>query len=383
MTGRTVAVEPGLHPGRDWDSSSWVCDPTLAGELARLEGRGRPGRGTGPLLGGGAPVTPGAIDVPVDVPMDVAVVTPVYGNQDTLEELVGRLDAALAGRRWRLRFVVDGSPDGSLAVARALAAGDDRLAVTDLRENVGQHRALTRGLAEEASAHSWVCLDADLQDPPEAVPVLLDRLAAGDVGAVFAGRRGQLRGSGQVGDGPSPPAGPRPDQRPAARRRGVRGPRSGGSGRGGRPPVPQHRRRHRRVGSARGVGAGHAVDQALRPLGVDHLGAGGPVRPDAGLGGAGPRSRSGRRRGRGRGRRRRRRLPSLHDHHRVAPREPLFGHDLQATAGEVAIQGGAGRPVVPHSPADPGGRPTPSTPRGRRPGGSTTSARRPPPMPRL
>ena len=139
-------------------------------------------------------MTPGAIDVPVDVPMDVAVVTPVYGNQETLEELVGRLDAALAGRRWRLRFVIDGSPDGSLAVARALAAGDDRLAVTDLRENVGQHRALTRGLAEEASAHSWVCLDADLQDPPEAVPVLLDRLAASDVGAVFAGRRGSYEG---------------------------------------------------------------------------------------------------------------------------------------------------------------------------------------------
>jgi undecaprenyl-phosphate 4-deoxy-4-formamido-L-arabinose transferase len=35
-----------------------------------------------------------------------------------------------------------------------------------------------------------VCLDADLQDPPEAVPLLLDRLARGDVDAVFAGRRG-------------------------------------------------------------------------------------------------------------------------------------------------------------------------------------------------
>ncbi len=139
-------------------------------------------------------MTPAPIDVGADVPMDVSVVTPVYGNQDTLEELVGRLDAALTGRRWRLRFVVDGSPDGSLGVARALAAADDRLAVTDLSANVGQHRALTRGLADEASAASWVCLDADLQDPPEAVPVLLDRLAAGDVGAVFAGRRGSYEG---------------------------------------------------------------------------------------------------------------------------------------------------------------------------------------------
>ncbi len=127
--------------------------------------------------------------------VEVAVVTPVYGNRDTLEDLVERIDAALVGRRWRLRFMVDGSPDDSLAVARALAAADDRLAVTHLTANVGQHRALTRGLAAEASAASWVCLDADLQDPPEAVPVLLDRLAAGDVGAVFAGRRGTYQSS--------------------------------------------------------------------------------------------------------------------------------------------------------------------------------------------
>jgi nucleoside-diphosphate-sugar epimerase len=33
VTGRQVTVEPGAHPGRNWDTSSWVCDPTLAGEL--------------------------------------------------------------------------------------------------------------------------------------------------------------------------------------------------------------------------------------------------------------------------------------------------------------------------------------------------------------
>ena len=33
VTGRPVAVALGAHPGRSWDSSSWVCDPTLAGEL--------------------------------------------------------------------------------------------------------------------------------------------------------------------------------------------------------------------------------------------------------------------------------------------------------------------------------------------------------------
>jgi polyisoprenyl-phosphate glycosyltransferase len=120
----------------------------------------------------------------------VAVVVPVYGNAETLQPLAARLAAALAGRSWRLRFVIDASPDDSVRVASDLAQGEARIAVTYLTENVGQHRALFAGLAAEPDADAWVCLDADLQDPPEAVPVLLDRLATGDVEAVFAGRRG-------------------------------------------------------------------------------------------------------------------------------------------------------------------------------------------------
>ena len=123
-------------------------------------------------------------------PRPVAVVVPVYRNAATLLPLVERLDAALAGRAWRVRLVVDASPDDSAAVARTLAAADPRVQVTVLERNVGQHAALAHGLALEDGVSAWVCLDADLQDPPEAVPRLLDRLAAGDVAAVFAGRRG-------------------------------------------------------------------------------------------------------------------------------------------------------------------------------------------------
>ena len=140
----------------------------------------------------------------------VAVVTPVYQNEATLAELAARVAAALdgtgperpsergTGRPWRLRFVVDASPDASLAVASGLAASDGRLAVTALPGNVGQNRALLAGLAAEEDAGSWVCLDADLQDPPEAVPFLLERLAAGDVGVVFAGRRGAYESRGRM-----------------------------------------------------------------------------------------------------------------------------------------------------------------------------------------
>ena len=126
--------------------------------------------------------------------MKVAVVTPVYGNAPTLDELARRVASALdqVDVSWTLRFVVDASPDDSLAVAHGLAVADSRLSVTTLTVNVGQNRALLAGLAvaPEGGADAWVCLDADLQDPPEAVPTLLARLAKGDAGVVFAGRRG-------------------------------------------------------------------------------------------------------------------------------------------------------------------------------------------------
>jgi polyisoprenyl-phosphate glycosyltransferase len=145
---------------------------------------------------GGPVAVGGSLGIPAAVA--VAVVVPVYGNEATLERLVERVAGALAGRSWRLRLVVDASPDDSAAVARRLAGRDERVAVTALERNVGQHRALAVGLGQEPDAGAWVCLDADLQDPPEAVPALLDRLAAGDVAAVFAGRRGAYEGPARL-----------------------------------------------------------------------------------------------------------------------------------------------------------------------------------------
>mgnify|MGYP002778981966 CR=1 FL=1 len=120
----------------------------------------------------------------------IAAVAPVYRNAATLAPLADRLAVALTGRDWVLRLVVDACPEGSADEARRLAAADDRVRATVLPVNGGQHAALARGLAAEADADVWVCLDADLQDPPEAVPLLVDRLVTGGLGAVFAGRRG-------------------------------------------------------------------------------------------------------------------------------------------------------------------------------------------------
>ena len=132
----------------------------------------------------------------------LSAVVPVFGNAETLEELHHRLAAALeatAPGAWEVLFVDDGSPDGSLSVLRRLAASDERVGVVVLARNVGQHRAIRAGLAH-ARGRVVVVLDADLQDPPEAVPLLVSRLEAG-VAAVFAGRRGRYESVSRLATG--------------------------------------------------------------------------------------------------------------------------------------------------------------------------------------
>ena len=105
----------------------------------------------------------------------VSIIVPVYNNAPTLRLLTARLAVALAGESYEIVFVNDGSCDDSLAVLRELAAEDVRVKVVALSRNFGQHPATSAGMAR-ASGDELVFMDADLQDRPEDVPLLLKRL---------------------------------------------------------------------------------------------------------------------------------------------------------------------------------------------------------------
>ena len=130
--------------------------------------------------------------------VDLSLVIPVYRNASTLAELVRRTGAALAptGLEYEILFVDDGSPDDAAAVLRELAAAEPRVAALILARNVGQNRALLTGFAW-ARGRLVAVMDADLQDPPEALPALLER-AAGGCPVVFAGRRGQYESADRL-----------------------------------------------------------------------------------------------------------------------------------------------------------------------------------------
>jgi len=128
---------------------------------------------------------------------ELSVVIPVFRNRETLRPLFARLRSVLEGEGWSWELVAvnDACPEGSLEVLRQLAAHHQHLRILELPYNVGQLRALWLGL-REARGRYVVAMDADLQDPPEAIPLLRRALeeSGGRYRVVYAGRRGRYQG---------------------------------------------------------------------------------------------------------------------------------------------------------------------------------------------
>jgi polyisoprenyl-phosphate glycosyltransferase len=109
---------------------------------------------------------------------EVTVVAPAFNERETLPEFHRRLVAALAGEDYELLVVDDGSRDGTAQVVAQLAAADPRVRLLALSRNFGHQAAVTAGL-DHAQGRAVVTIDADLQDPPEFIPALLERWRAG------------------------------------------------------------------------------------------------------------------------------------------------------------------------------------------------------------
>ena len=110
----------------------------------------------------------------------LSVIVPAYNEQEVLPEFHRRLRDVLdhLAIKAEIVYVNDGSLDGTLAVMHALQENDTRVAVVDLSRNFGKEIALTAGL-EHAQGDAIVVIDADLQDPPELIPELVEKYRMG------------------------------------------------------------------------------------------------------------------------------------------------------------------------------------------------------------
>jgi glycosyltransferase involved in cell wall biosynthesis len=112
--------------------------------------------------------------------MDLTIVVPVFNEAESIRALHAQLSKALyeMGRSYEIIAVDDGSGDDSFAVLKELQAEDPSVKVIRFRRNFGQTAAFAAGF-DYATGHVVITIDADLQNDPGDIPLLLAEIEKG------------------------------------------------------------------------------------------------------------------------------------------------------------------------------------------------------------
>lgn len=118
--------------------------------------------------------------------MKLSIVTTLYKSEATVAEFIRRASATARTitEDYEIVIVDDGSPDGALAIAIALASHDPHLKVVELSRNFGHHKALMTGL-EHASGSYCFLIDSDLEEAPELLTEFWSKLHGEDKDVVY------------------------------------------------------------------------------------------------------------------------------------------------------------------------------------------------------
>jgi glycosyltransferase involved in cell wall biosynthesis len=110
----------------------------------------------------------------------LSLVIPVYNEEENLPILFDAITKVMTPLKkpWEVIFVNDGSTDQSLEVLRGLAQKDQHVRVIVFRRNFGQTAAISAGI-DHAKGSIIILLDADLQNDPADIPILLSKLEEG------------------------------------------------------------------------------------------------------------------------------------------------------------------------------------------------------------
>ncbi len=121
--------------------------------------------------------------------MKLSVVVPCFNEEAVLPETLRRLDEALQGKEFEVEFVFvnDGSRDATASLLNQAADADPRSKVLHFSRNFGHQSAVTAGIHEATGDYAAI-IDADLQDPPELIPVMLETAQREKCNVVYAVR---------------------------------------------------------------------------------------------------------------------------------------------------------------------------------------------------
>ena len=122
--------------------------------------------------------------------VDLSVVVPCFNEEEGVLEFHRRITASCAETgavNYEIIYVNDGSSDGTLKILRDLQCQNRFVRVVDLARNYGHQIALSAGLAH-TRGDRVLTIDADLQDPPELLPLMMRKVEEG-ADVVYAQRR--------------------------------------------------------------------------------------------------------------------------------------------------------------------------------------------------
>ena len=110
----------------------------------------------------------------------VSVVVSVYNEEKALRQFYEETAQVLKELSWsyELIFVNDGSADNSLAILKELAERDKQVRVISFSRNFGHEAAMIAGL-DHSRGDGIICMDADLQHPPQCIPQILEKFEEG------------------------------------------------------------------------------------------------------------------------------------------------------------------------------------------------------------
>ncbi len=110
----------------------------------------------------------------------MTVLIPLFNEADSLPELVTKVTTALSGtnKSYEIIFVDDGSRDGSFEILEKYFHQDEHIRIIQFRKNFGKAAALACGF-EAAAGEIVITMDADLQDDPEEISRLIEKIDQG------------------------------------------------------------------------------------------------------------------------------------------------------------------------------------------------------------
>ncbi|MFC2155315.1 glycosyltransferase family 2 protein [Acidobacteriota bacterium] len=109
-----------------------------------------------------------------------SIVVPVYNEEEVVHESYKQLKEVMDGlhENYELIFINDGSKDKTADILKDFCKKDKRLKLIDFSRNFGHQVAISAGM-DSAEGDAVVVIDADLQDPPQVIPQMIDRWKEG------------------------------------------------------------------------------------------------------------------------------------------------------------------------------------------------------------